>query len=137
MGLKGLTRIASIMVIFFFLPSIAIKIWEYVIYAPWPAKSWLVYLALGIILIYLARKRWRKRLLLQQDKGDDSSLMYIAKERLVKGEISITEFQEIKQELTGRAHPNSSRNHKLKDTATERLSAGDAVASPKLEEQEV
>ncbi len=101
MGLKGLTRVGSLMIIFFFLPSIGLKIWEYLVYSPWPAKSWLVYLTLGIVLIYLARIRMRKRALLNRKKTGEPSLLQIATERLVKGEISVAEYRAIKREITG------------------------------------
>lgn len=99
MNLKGISRVGSLMVVFFFLPSLLIKIWQFVAYAPWASKSWLVYLALGLGLIFIARQRFRKRLRPGAAQKGDPSLLQIAKERLVKGEISVAEFKEIRREL--------------------------------------
>jgi uncharacterized membrane protein len=101
MNLKALSRIGSLMVIFFFLPSIGFKIWDYFVYAPWPAKSWLVYFGLGVGLIFLVRRRFRKRTGAKTKNPDDPTLLQIAKERLVQGEITLAEYKEIKQELGG------------------------------------
>lgn len=98
MNLKMITRVGSLMVIFFFLPSLLMKIWQALVKAPWPVKSWLVYLALGAGLVLLARRRLRKGLQ-KKNAETKSDLIQIAKERLVKGEISVTEFKEIRQEL--------------------------------------
>lgn len=99
MNLKIISRVGSLMVIFFFLPSLLIKIWQFVVYAPWPAKSWLVYLALGASLIFIARYRLKKRRQRRTTGSSDPNLLQIAKERLAKGEISVAEFKEIRQEL--------------------------------------
>lgn len=99
MNLKIISRVGSLMVIFFFLPSIVIKIWGFLAYAPWAAKSWLVYLALGLGLIWMVRRRLKKQLRPRTTGGGAVNLLEIAKERLVKGEISVAEFKEIRQEL--------------------------------------
>lgn len=105
MNLKVITRVGSLMVVFFFLPSIGIKIWQYLTEAPWPAKSWLVYLALGLSVILIVRYRWQRRVrqkAAQTEEPDflkELKLLLIAKERLVKGEITLAEFKEIRQEL--------------------------------------
>jgi uncharacterized membrane protein len=99
MSLKIISRVGSLMVVFFFLPSLIIKIWQFVVYAPWPAKSWLVYLALGAGLIMIVRYRLKRRVQRRTTGGGDLNLLQIARERLVKGEISVAEFKEIRQEL--------------------------------------
>lgn len=101
MKLKIVSRVGSLIVVFFFLPSLIIKIWQFLVCAPWPAKSWLVYLALGLGLIFIARYRFTKRLRRKtRGSGDgEPNLLQIAKERLVKGEISVAEFKEIRHEL--------------------------------------
>jgi Predicted membrane protein len=100
MKLKVGVWVASISVIFLFLPSLAIKIWNYFMEAPWQAKRWIFYLLSAFALFSIIRWRWRRR---RNDsmlkKKDDISLLFLAKERLVKGEISLEEFREIKREL--------------------------------------
>lgn len=99
MNLKIVSRVGSLIVVFFFLPSLMIKIWRFLVDAPWTAKSWLFYLALGVGLILMARYRWKKQLRRKTTGSGELNLLEIAKERLVKGEISLTEFKEIRQEL--------------------------------------
>jgi uncharacterized membrane protein len=99
MNLKVFSRVGSLAVIFFFLPSLLIKIWDFFVYAPWQAKSWLVYLIVGVGLIFLVRYRWKKQARLKTAGTPEISLLQTAKERLVKGEISLTEYKEIRQEL--------------------------------------
>ncbi|MCL6590451.1 MAG: hypothetical protein K6U80_10900 [Firmicutes bacterium] len=88
--------------LFLFLPSLAVKIWDFLVKAPWPYKSWLVYLLISIALIKWVRWRWKHRKLKYEAPTSPPAppdLLYLAKERLVKGEISLQEFREIKQEL--------------------------------------
>lgn len=99
-GLRGLTWIGSISVIFLFLPSLAIKIWEYLVTAPWPNKRWLFYFLGAIVIFIIARMRWRKR---SREKATNLQMneepIFLAKQRLAKGEIGIEEFRAIKDEL--------------------------------------
>jgi hypothetical protein len=99
MNLKIISRVGSLVVVFFFLPSLMLKIWQFLVYAPWPAKSWLVYLALGLGLIWIIRRRLKKQSRQKTAGGSEVNFLAIAKERLVKGEISVAEFKEIRQEL--------------------------------------
>lgn len=98
MKYKGLVWVSSIATIFLFLPSLAMKLWEYVAYAPWPQKSWVLYLLSGFMIIQAVRawRRFRKKAL---DLNSPEALIFIAKQRLVKGELSIEEFRQIREEL--------------------------------------
>ncbi|HEX3043557.1 MAG TPA: hypothetical protein VHY08_02285 [Bacillota bacterium] len=58
---KSLIWVASLGVIFLFLPSLALKIWDFLVKAPWPYKSWLVYLLISIGLIKWVRWRLKHR----------------------------------------------------------------------------
>ncbi len=98
MRYQGLVRVASIATIFLFLPSLAIKLWGFLTGAPWSQKSWLFYLLSGLVIVQLvrARRRFRKKL---SDQNSPDSLIFLAKQRLVKGELSIEEFRQIREEL--------------------------------------
>lgn len=100
MRYKGLVWVTSIASIFLFLPSLAIKLWEFISGAPWSQKSWLVYPLIVIILFQIIRIRHRHR---KSRSGFDSndSLIFLAKQRLAKGELSIEEFRQIREELKG------------------------------------
>ena len=98
MKYKGLVWVSSFATIFFFLPSLAIKLWEFLIRAPWSQKSWILYLLSGIVIIQIVRGRRRLRKKLA-DLRSPESLIFLAKQRLVKGELSIEEFREIREEL--------------------------------------
>lgn len=98
MKYKGLVWVSSLATIFLFLPSLAIKLWQYMNDAPWSQKSWILYLLLGYLIIQAvrARYRFRKKAL---DLNSPESLVFLAKQRLVKGELSIEEFRQIREEL--------------------------------------
>lgn len=98
MKYKELVWISSLATIFFFLPSLAMKLWELLIQAPWWQKSWVVYLILGLVIVYVvrARHRFRKKM---ANLDSPESLIFLAKQRLVKGELSIEEFRQIREEL--------------------------------------
>lgn len=98
MKYKGLVWVSGLATIFLFLPSLAIKLWEYLIHAPWAHKSWFFYLFSGFLIIQAvrARRRFRKKAL---ESDSPESLIFLAKQRLVKGELSIEEFRQIREEL--------------------------------------
>jgi hypothetical protein len=91
--------VSSFAVVFLFLPSLAVKMWAYVTDAPWPSKRWVFYIVIGLALFFGVRWRRRRRISNQEKKKDELSLLFLAKERLVKGEISLEEFREIRREL--------------------------------------
>lgn len=103
MILKKFIWIGGLALIFFFLPSLAYKIWNFIIFAPWAVKSWLFYLILAVFMIKLIR--WRLRLkktrldAVRAYDDHEKPLLIIAQERLVKGEITLEEYREIRQEL--------------------------------------
>lgn len=89
----------SILATFFlFLPSMAIKLWEFITGAPWPQKSWLVYLFLVVAVVQgvRLRRRFRKN---RPNIDSNDTLIFLAKQRLVRGELSIEEFRQIREEL--------------------------------------
>jgi uncharacterized membrane protein len=95
---EKLIWVGSFATIFFFLPSLAFKGWELLAFAPWPAKRWLlIYPVVGLVVYWGVRRRWRQAN--RRIGGDDHSLLFLAKQRLVKGEISVAEFREIRQAL--------------------------------------
>lgn len=98
MNYKGLVWVSSLASIFLFLPSLAIKLWEFITGAPWHQKRWLVYSLLAILFIQIIKIRLRFR---KNRSGLDShdSLVFLAKQRLAKGELSIEEFRQIREEL--------------------------------------
>jgi uncharacterized membrane protein len=95
---KGLVWVSSLASIFLFLPSLAIKLWEFITGASWHQKRWLVYSLVVMLLIQIIKIRLRFR---KRTSGLDShdSLVFLAKQRLVKGELSIEEFRQIREEL--------------------------------------
>jgi membrane protein implicated in regulation of membrane protease activity len=97
MKLKVIIWVGSIALIFLFLPSLAIKIWDFLISAPWQAKRWIFYIIIGLSIFLFVKWRWRRRV--KNMKKDEVSLLFLAKQRLVKGEISMEEFREIRREL--------------------------------------
>jgi uncharacterized membrane protein len=104
MDMKKLTWIGSLALVFFFLPSLAFKIWNFMVFAPWQVKRWLFYLIIAIVMITFIRWRLRRKKNLPEMGGaqlqnEEVKPMLIAKERLAKGEISLEEFREIRQEL--------------------------------------
>jgi uncharacterized membrane protein len=99
MSLRSMVWIASFATIFLFLPSLAGKTWQFLVYAPWPVKSWIVYFLIGAFLIGLARSRFRRRNRLRLEAAAPVSPLAIAKERLARGEISIDEFRALREEL--------------------------------------
>ncbi len=96
---KVIVWVGSFAIIFLFLPSLAIKIGDFLVNAPWSSKSWLFYFLLSLILFVGVRWRLHKRLTSLSPSKEEISLLFIAKERLVKGEISLEEFREIRREL--------------------------------------
>jgi hypothetical protein len=94
---KKLIGVGSFAIIFFFLPSLAVKVWEGVLYMPWQLKRWGVYPALALLGWWSVRRRLRRAG--RSGAGDTGSLLFLAKQRLVKGEISLEEFRAIRQEL--------------------------------------
>jgi uncharacterized membrane protein len=90
--------VGSFASIFFFLPSLGLKLWGLLSYSSWQYKRWLVY-PLLILLGYWVIRRRRRRLNRNSGDRDDHSLLFMAKQRLVKGEISLEEFRAIRQEL--------------------------------------
>ena len=96
---KAIAWVGSFATIFLFLPSLALKIWDYIIYAPWQSKSWLFYIFIALALIFAVRWRIHRRSIHQLPPKEEASLLFIAKERLVKGEITLEEFREIRREL--------------------------------------
>lgn len=103
MVLKKVTWIGSLALLFFFLPSLAYKIWNFIVFAPWQVKSWLFYLILAIVMINLIRWRLRRKNSHPETgripPDEEMKPMLIAKERYAKGEINLEEFRAIKQEL--------------------------------------
>ncbi|HBF39527.1 MAG TPA: hypothetical protein DDW50_19685 [Firmicutes bacterium] len=96
---KVIVWVGSFAIIFLFLPSLAMKIGDYIVNAPWQDKSWLFYILIALALILGVRRRLHKRAANQSPPKEEVSLLFIAKERLVKGEISLEEFREIRREL--------------------------------------
>lgn len=98
MKYKGLIWVSSFATIFLFLPSLAMKLWEFLTRAPWSQKSWVFYFLSGLVIIQVirARRRFRKKL---SDLDSPESLILLAKQRLVRGELSIEEFRQIREEL--------------------------------------
>ncbi len=101
MSLRGFIWVGSISVIFLFLPSLAGKIWDFFVYAPWQAKSWIIYLLVALILIRIAVARLKRRALrkVTEPLATSAASLNIAKERLARGEINLEEFRAIKEEL--------------------------------------
>jgi len=98
MKYKGLVWVSSLATIFLLLPSLAMKLWKYMIDAPWSQKSWVFYLLLGYLIIQVVRvrRRFHKKAV---DLNSPDSLIFLAKQRLVKGELTIDEFRQIREEL--------------------------------------
>ncbi|NLW46458.1 MAG: hypothetical protein GXY86_03860, partial [Firmicutes bacterium] len=65
---------------------------------PWSQKSWVFYLLLGYLIIQVVRvrRRFHKKAV---DLNSPDSLIFLAKQRLVKGELTIDEFRQIREEL--------------------------------------
>ena len=100
MSLKSWIFIGSIGLVFLFLPSLGLKLWDLLLYAPWGVKSWLFYLGLAGLGFFWVRLRKRK----QTEEGgtevvDMETPLMIAKRRLAKGEINLAEYRELKEEL--------------------------------------
>lgn len=97
---KKYAWVGGLAMVFFLLPSLAVKLWDYLTLAPWPQKSRLIYLIMGICLISIVRLRLRRLRRREQDVVlSENRLIYLAKERLVKGEITPEEYREIRREL--------------------------------------
>ena len=97
MNLRSLVWVSSISIAFLFLPSLALKILN----APWEFKRWLVYAVLALVIVHIAKKRWRNKFDSAKNKPlePEVSPLLLAKQRLAKGEIGLEEFREIRQEL--------------------------------------
>lgn len=95
---KELIWVGGFSSIFFFLPSLALKIGEYFINAPWSVKRMTGYSLVAVALIGFIRRRLRWRKLKQAFFSKDAPLI-IAQRRLAQGEISLDEFRQIKEEL--------------------------------------
>lgn len=91
--------VAGFMSIFFFLPSLAVKLWNCLVHAPWYRKSWLVYLVIGLLIIGWVRHRVGDWKIHRQPVDREDHPLQIAKQRLASGELSLEEFRRIKQEL--------------------------------------
>jgi len=98
MHLKSLFWLGSFSTIFFFLPSLFLKIGELFISSSWRLKIGLTYLSVGLIIVMIARRRLA-RLKREKILKQPEDLLYLAKRRLAEGEITLKEFREIKQEL--------------------------------------
>jgi len=98
MKYKGLVWVGSLASVFLFLPSLAIKLWEFLTGAPWRQKSWFVYPLLAVALFQTIRLRSRVRKS-RSNLDCQDSLIFLAKQRLVKGELSLEEFRQIREEL--------------------------------------
>ena len=98
---KKIAWVGGVALVFFLLPPLGMKIWDYLIITPWPQKIWLVYLVMGIGLVGIVRLRLRRLRRKEQDQDipSESQLIYLAKERLVKGEITPEQYREIRKEL--------------------------------------
>lgn len=100
MKLKKWAWIGGLALFFLLLPSFTVKLWDFLTLAPWPQKSWLVYLLVSFGVIGLVR--WRMRRISSKEQNpvpSDTQLLYFAKERLAKGEITPEEYREIRREL--------------------------------------
>ena len=98
MKYHGLVWVSSLATFFLFLPSMAFKLWVFITGAPWSQKGWLVYLFLVVAIVQgvRLRRRFRKR---QPNIDSLDALLFLAKQRLVKGELSVEEFRQIREEL--------------------------------------
>jgi uncharacterized membrane protein len=94
---KEVVWVTSLALVCFFLPSLAVKIWEMLIYISWRSPQWMVYplIALGVYAV----ARWRRRRTADRIGAGPDELLALAKQRLVKGEIGLEEFRQIRQEL--------------------------------------
>lgn len=95
---KELIWVGGFSSIFFFLPSLALKLGDYFIRAPWPIKRMIGYGLVAVMLIAFIRRRlkWRK---LKRALFSGDAPIAIAQRRLAQGEISLDEFRQIKEEL--------------------------------------
>lgn len=84
--------------IFFFLPSLALKLWRLVWESSWQVKSFIIYGVIGIFLVGFIRRRliWKRDRL---EMTNEAAPLLIVQRRLAEGKISLDEFRKIKQEL--------------------------------------
>ncbi len=100
MQLKKIAWVFGVSVLFFFLPSLAGKIWSYLSQLPWGVKSVLIYFLLALGMVFWVRKRKHRAANPPQAPArPEVSLLQIVKERLAKGEIGIEEYRQLKKEL--------------------------------------
>jgi uncharacterized membrane protein len=95
---KAWVWIGGLSSIFFFLPSLAIKIFQFILESSWQIKSIFVYAGLGIILIDLIRHRllWKR---INPETIQEVTPLLIVQRRLAEGKISLDEYRQIKEEL--------------------------------------
>lgn len=93
---KQIFWVGSLATVFFFLPSLALKLWETLVFIPWQYQRWFVYPAVGW-LILVARRRWRRNA--DSTGRGEETLLDILKVRLAKGEVTLEEFRQIREEL--------------------------------------
>jgi uncharacterized membrane protein len=98
MHLKRMAWVGSWATLFFFLPSLAGKLWEAFAALSWRYQRWFVYPALAGLIIVLVRRRIAERKM-KTATLTNQSLADILKQRLVKGEISLEEFRRIRLEI--------------------------------------
>ena len=101
MRLKALVWVSSFAVICFFLPSLVMKLWEWLRSDLWFYRGWLIYPLVAFLLIFIARRRRRAQL--ARSGMGEGQLLLLVKERLARGEITIDEFHLLRQELFSKA----------------------------------
>jgi hypothetical protein len=98
MYLKRMAWVSSLATFFFFMPSLAGKLWEAFAELSWQYKRWFVYPLLAGLTFALVRRRVAGRRM-KTATLTNRSLTDILKQRLVKGEISLEEFRRIRLEI--------------------------------------
>ncbi len=100
MSLKSWIFIGSIGLVFLFLPSLGLKLWDLLLYAPWGVKSWLFYLGLaGGAFLWMRLRKRQQTAESELDVVAQEDPLMIAKRRLARGEIDLAEYRELKEEL--------------------------------------
>jgi uncharacterized membrane protein len=98
MYLKRMAWVGSFATFFFFLPSFVVKLWETFAALSWRYQRWFVYPLLAGLTIAVVRRRVAARQM-KTTALTNHSLTDILKQRLVKGEISMEEFRQIRLEI--------------------------------------